>query len=525
MINVSDEQMKIITDIIKKHVSNCKVRAFGSRYKRTNKEYSDLDIAVVGEKKQELKALTDLREAFEESDLPFRVDVLDWHEISPEFRNVIEEGYEVIYTPRVEDSNSSIVEGIKRDWKEVRLGDVIQFNPTETIKKNSMAKKVAMDKLLPFNKTITGFEYTEFTGGTKFRNGDTLLARITPCLENGKTAQVNIFDEDEVGFGSTEFIVLREKPNSTYNDFIFYLAISQDFRSKAIQSMTGTTGRQRVQTDLLQNTMMPVPSLKEQRAIAAVLSALDDKIEVNNQINKRLEEIALTIFKSWFVDFEPFQDGEFEDSELGRIPKGWRTGSIVDLGDVVGGSTPSKAIEDYYTDNGIPWITPKDLSLNYDKFISRGEIDVTEKGLKNSSIRIMPRGTVLFSSRAPIGYIAIAKNDVTTNQGFKSIVPKEKIGTEYTYFYLRSNLEIIESRASGSTFKEVSGSVMKQIPALIPSDEALSEFRVFCNCYFKHQEALEEQNNTLAAIRNALLPRLMSGEIRIPMSSQDDIYI
>ncbi len=268
--------------------------------------------------------------------------------------------------------------------------------------------------------------------------------------------------------------------------------------------------------DMVRNANIALPPIGEQKAIAATLSCLDEKIELNNRINKTLEKMAQAIFKSWFVDFEPFQDGEFEDSELGRIPKGWRVGIVSDLGNVIGGSTPSKACSEYYTDEGIAWITPKDLSVNKNKFISKGLIDITELGLKNSSTKIMPKGTVLFSSRAPIGYLAISKNDVTTNQGFKSVVPYKNTGTAYVYYFLKNNVEIIENRASGSTFKEVSGTIMKQIPALIPDDKTLQEFQKSCNLIFEKQMLLESQNQHLSVIRDALLPKLMSGEIRVP---------
>jgi len=402
-------------------------------------------------------------------------------------------------------------------WAEYKLQDIIRFNPSENISRGEIARKVAMEKLEPFNKTINGYEYAEYRGGTKFRNGDTLFARITPCLENGKTAQVTILDEDEVGFGSTEYIILREIPDKSFNGFIFYLSISPRLRDIAIKSMIGTSGRQRVQQDVLKNTVLPLPELDEQKAIAATLSCLDDKIELNNRINKNLEEIAQAIFKSWFIDFEPFQDGEFVESELGMIPKGWKVGTISDLGEVIGGSTPSKARPDYYTDNGIPWITPKDLSISKDKFISKGQIDITELGFENSGVKKMPRGTVLFSSRAPIGYIAISKNVVTTNQGFKSVVPHSNIGTAYVYFLLKNSIELIENMASGSTFKEISGTGMKRVPGLIPDEHTLLRFQNICDPYFKKQMLLEDQNLHLAKARDTLLPKLMSGEIRVPL--------
>lgn len=193
----------------------------------------------------------------------------------------------------------------------------------------------------------------------------------------------------------------------------------------------------------------------------------------------------------------------------------WRVGTISDLGAIVGGGTPSKAKSEYYTENGIAWITPKDLSIDKSKFITHGENDISELGYRNSSATMMPPGTVLFSSRAPIGYIAIARNEVTTNQGFKSVVPRPEIGTPFVYYFLIHNLPLIESKASGSTFKEVSGSVMKSVAAVIPDDDAIAKFNDFCRPVFEMQEKLEQENRKLATMRDSLLPRLMSGEIDV----------
>lgn len=193
----------------------------------------------------------------------------------------------------------------------------------------------------------------------------------------------------------------------------------------------------------------------------------------------------------------------------------WKLGTIEDLGKVVGGSTPSKAKQEYYTDDGIAWITPKDLSINKSKFINKGSIDITESGFKNSSVQLIPKGTVLFSSRAPIGYIAIADNQLTTNQGFKSIVPFENIGTTYVYCFLKNNIDKIKSVASGSTFKEVSGSVMKSIETIVPNDEVLENFNVICNPIVQTQRNLENENEKLRQIRDMLLPKLMNGQIDV----------
>lgn len=243
-----------------------------------------------------------------------------------------------------------------------------------------------------------------------------------------------------------------------------------------------------------------LPELSIQKRVVEIISTIQKKIANNQELNDNLEQQAQSYFQELFVD---------------NADPEWAIGTISDLGTIVGGSTPSKAKPEYYTESGIAWITPKDLSINKSKFVSHGANDITELGLKNSSAAIMPEGTVLFSSRAPIGYIAIAAGEVTTNQGFKSVVPKPEIATPFVYFFLKNTLPVIEGMASGSTFKEVSGSTMKNVPAVIPDAETLAKFSDFCAPIFAQQRILEEQNQSLATLRDNLLPKLMSGEIDV----------
>ena len=174
------------------------------------------------------------------------------------------------------------------EWKKVPLHKYIEINPKETITKGRLAKKVGMDKLSPFNRDIREWELAEFTGGSKFCNGDTLMARITPCLENGKIAMVDILDKDEIGFGSTEFIVFRAKEGKTTSDFVYYLVCSEFVREPAIKSMVGSSGRQRVQVNVIENLEIKFPPLWQQERIANILKVLDDKISINNKINNNL---------------------------------------------------------------------------------------------------------------------------------------------------------------------------------------------------------------------------------------------
>lgn len=258
-----------------------------------------------------------------------------------------------------------------------------------------------------------------------------------------------------------------------------------------------------------------LPPLDDQRRIASILSSLDRKIELNNKINADLEEMAQAIFKNWFVDFEPFKDGKFVDSELGMIPEGWKVGRLDEIADVVGGSTPSKAKPEYYTQKGIAWLTPKDLSNHPAVYTSRGEIDITEEGYNSTSTKLMPKGTILFTSRAPIGYISIAQNDICTNQGFKSLVPK-KAGTCFLYCFLKYVTPEIENKSTGSTFKEASGSLMKSLQVIMPEQKVFEDFETIVSPLFARIESLEKENSRLSLLRDTLLPRLMSGELEIP---------
>lgn len=173
------------------------------------------------------------------------------------------------------------------EWVEKYLDEIVEINPSESLKKGEVAKKIPMDKLQPNYRDIPDFEFEPYNGGAKFRNKDTIMARITPCLENGKIAQVNILDEGEIGFGSTEFLVFRARNGNDAN-FIYYLISSPIVREPAIKSMVGSSGRQRVQTDVVKKVRIKVPSLCEQEAIAGILKSFDDKISANNMINHNL---------------------------------------------------------------------------------------------------------------------------------------------------------------------------------------------------------------------------------------------
>lgn len=330
-----------------------------------------------------------------------------------------------------------------------------------------------------------------------FQRDDILYSEIRP--QNRRFAYVDFSPIDYIA--STKLMVIRAKKDVVSPKYLYYfLKNSSTVAELQLLAETRSGTFPQITFSEVANLTIPVPSLAVQEVIVQTMQCLEDKITCNEQINDNLEQQAQSYFQELFVD---------------NADPEWAIGTISDLGTVVGGSTPSKAKPEYYTESGIAWITPKDLSINKSKFVSHGENDITELGLKNSSAAIMPEGTVLFSSRAPIGYIAIAAGEVTTNQGFKSVVPKPEIGTPFVYFFLKNTLPVIEGMASGSTFKEVSGSTMKNVPAVIPDAETLAKFSEFCSPIFAQQRILEEQNQSLATLRDNLLPKLMSGEIDV----------
>ena len=316
----------------------------------------------------------------------------------------------------------------------------------------------------------------------------------------GSTGRNYFYDGKDGTFVYAGFLIkFSIDPLKVNPKYIKYYCQSDVYKNWVRSFNTGST-RGNINAQTFGNMEIPLPPREQQDYLVSVLEPLDEKIAINRAINENLERQAQAFFQELFVD---------------NADPEWAIGTINDLGAVVGGSTPSKAKPEYYTETGIAWITPKDLSVNKSKFISHGENDITELGLKNSSATIMPEGTVLFSSRAPIGYIAVAAGEVATNQGFKSIVPKPEIGTAFVYYFLKHNLPIIEGMASGSTFKEVSGSTMKGVPAVIPDTDTIARFNDFCSPIFAQQRILEEQNHSLAALRDNLLPKLMSGEVDV----------
>ena len=370
-----------------------------------------------------------------------------------------------------------------------KLSEIALFNPTETIKKGSLAKKIGMDKLQSFCRDIPDYEIAEFTGGTKFRNGDTIMARITPCLENGKTAKVNVLADDEIGFGSTEYIVFRAIEGITDEDYLYYLVCSPIVREIAIKSMVGSSGRQRVQTDVVKAIEIDLPTLAEQQKIGALLKSLDDKIALNNKINENLQQQALALFTNYY---------EQSNTEVG----------FTDLIQILGGGTP-KTGESTYWNGDIPFFTPKDVGSPY---TLATEKTITENGLSHCNSRLYPVNTVFVTARGTVGKVGLAGVPMAMNQSCYALVGKD-IHQLLVYFYTLKAVDRLKHKASGAVFDAI-------ITRDFETEQVFKLSKGDTDTFIKIAEPMYQsilnnavENQRLIALRDSLLPKLMSGEI------------
>ena len=383
---------------------------------------------------------------------------------------------------------------MKCNWITKKLSEIAIINPRESLGKGVVAKKVPMDKLQPFCRDIPEFVLEEYKGGTKFRKDDTIMARITPCLENGKIAKVSVLSDGEVGFGSTEYIVFRAIDGVSDADFLYYLICSPLVRNPAIKSMVGSSGRQRVQTDVVANLDIELPPIEEQRNIGGLLKAIDDKIELNNKINNNLEQQAKALYKDWFFDFSPF-------STEGNLPDGWHLGTVGDIIQLHDSKrVPLSSSERDKMEKIYPYYGATSLMDYVDNYLFDGIY-----------LLLGEDGTVVDSLGFPI--LQYVYGQFWVNNHAHIITGKEGFSVEELYLFF--SLTNIKSIVTGAVQQKVSQQNLKKVPAIIPSKEALSAFDDLIQPIFAQIRNLRDENAHLADLRDTLLPRLMSGELDI----------
>ena len=409
------------------------------------------------------------------------------------------------------------------EWKKKQLQEIAILKPTETLKKGDIAPNIPMANIKEFQRDVVKIDYGEFRGGTKFRNGDTLLAKITPCLENGKTAFVNCLQEDEIGFGSTEFIVLRAKENIDER-FLYYLSISPEFRKQAISLMEGTSGRKRVNENALKISDFLIPDFEEQKKIANILSAIDDKISLNNQINQELEAMAKTLYDYWFVQFDfPDENGKpykssggkmvYNDQLKREIPEGWGVKKVSEIAKTGSGGTPKSTTAEYYSNGTIPWINSGELNKSI--IISTTNY-ITEFGFEESSAKLFPADSILIAMYgATAGKVSFLAFESSTNQAICAVTLDDNRLKYYFKFFIEDLYSHLVTLSSGSARDNLSQDMIKNLLMINPNDRVIETFFVLVDSYFLQITNNLKQNQELTQLRDWLLPMLMNGQVRV----------
>ncbi len=411
------------------------------------------------------------------------------------------------------------------EWKKYKLSEFIEINPKVTLKSGIQHSFVEMKDLNESQKYVFPSQFKDIKGGARFQNSDTLFARITPCLQNGKICQVQGL-KNSLGFGSTEFLVFRGKDGISYTDFIYYLSRYEVVRKFAEQNMIGTSGRQRVSKDAFANLELFLPDLPTQTAIAEILSSIDDKIELNNKINQELETLAQTLFKQWFIDFEfpndngePYKSsgGEMANSEIGDIPKGWE---VLKFKEIVSKYIDNRGKTPPIEKIGIPLIEVKHMvdngifpTLKTDKYLSEEVYDsflrahLQERDILMSTVGTIGRLNIVSSHQK----YAIAQNVL-------GIRFKHDFVTQlYMFCLMRTKMfnDEIKSRLIETVQSSIKRGDLEKIPVLVPTLSTILKFDILIDDLFGQIKTFTLETLELIKLRDTLLPKLMLGELEI----------
>ena len=476
-IDITAEQRKTVLALLARHLPNTTAWVYGSRVKWTARPESDLDLVVFAKPEQE-RRVSDLREAFEESNLPFRVDLFVWDTVPEQFHKTIEAEH-VVLVEKEEQKTA-------RDWHETTLGGLLSFANG----KSSPRRSDGLPHAVYGSNGIIGF-----SDETNADPNTIVVGRVgTYCGSLHYSNRI---------CWVTDNAIRSTAINRNDAKFLFYL-----LQTLRLNEWRAGSGQPLLNQTILSSIHVAVPDPTEQRAIAHILGTLDDKIELNRRMNQTLEEMARALFKSWFVDFDPvrakatlkhhaatlpqggsdwsvqrarayldrmdpdiaalFPDS-FADSELGPIPAGWEVSTIGEEVAVLGGSTPSTKDRSLWG-GAINWATPKDLSTLSAPVLLETARQISETGLSKISSGLLPRGAVLLSSRAPIGYLVITEIPVAVNQGFIAMRCESRLSNVFVWLWTQANIDTILQNANGSTFQEISKRNFRPLRVAVPED-------------------------------------------------------
>ena len=405
------------------------------------------------------------------------------------------------------------------EWKEYKLGDLYDvhnglskggkffgsgypFLSFKTVFNNYFLPAILPDLVQSNEKEQKGYD---------IKRGDVFVTRTSETPEELGMSSVALKDYPSATYNG---FTKRLRPKNTslvYPEFIGYYLRSSKFRALFYGLASSMSTRASLANGDLLGMRVFLPSYDTQERIANILKSLDDKIEVNKRINDNLEQQAQTLFKSWFVDFEPFRDQPFVESELGMIPEGWKVGSFLDNIYVMPGGTPSTNVDEYWKDGTIPFFSPKDVNGVY---CFETEKNITELGLNNCSSRLYPKDTLFITARGTVGKIALAGVPMAMNQSNYALAAKEGVGKFYLYLLTQTLVSTLLKKANGAVFSAITTKDFNE-PNLIPANNVMDSFEVTVKPFFDKIFQTSEESRRLASLRDTLLPRLMSGELKV----------
>jgi len=533
-IDLTTAQRKMLSDLLRRFLPGVAVWAYGSRVKWTARPNSDLDLVAFTTLAQSPQ-VAEIKDALAESNLPFPVDLHVWDDVPERFREIIRKEYVVVQEAKKPESKASM----PGEWCNITLGQVTDFLSGGTPSKDASQywggtiPWVSAKDMKRFRLDDSEDHVTEdgVANGTKLVPSDTvlLLARGMTLLNDVPICVVKkpmTFNQDVKA--------LRPKPG-VRNEFLPYLLLGNKERLLSLVDLAGH-GTGRLNSDELKVLDVVLPPEPEQRAIAHILGTLDDKIELNRKMNETLETMARALFKSWFVDFDPvrakaegrdpglpkhiadlFPDS-FEDSELGEIPRGWEVKPFADTIEIVGGGTPKTSVAEYW-DGDIPWFSVVDAPTDSDVWVVDTEKKVTRVGVENSSTCVLPVGMTIISARGTVGRIALVGVPMAMNQSCYGLRGRAEAHGFFTYFSTRELVARLQQHAHGSVFDTITRDTLAGVSVVAPAVALIEEFekRVAPVLHRIRMRLLE--TCTLAALRDTLLPKLISGEVRVPPST------
>ena len=542
-IDITPEDRQTVLALLQRHLPGTAAWVYGSRARWTSTPTSDLDLVVFATPEQQPQ-VGDLREAFEESNLPFRVDLFVWDDVPESFRQRIEADRAPLVRQEAGHGRTvRLAATVRRDpdgWRIRRFEELLDEPVRNGIYKSkehhghgvkmvNMGELFAHPRLRAVPMRRVGLSESEIERFSITR-GDLLFARRSLVAEGAGKCSVVLDVDEPTAFESS---IIRARPAAATSDplYLYYFFCSPPglHRLDTIRrqvAVAGITGRD------LSGLEIPAPPLSEQRAIGHVLGTLDDKIEMNRRMNATLEAMARALFRSWFVDFDPVRakmEGRdtglpkeiadlFPDrlvnSELGDIPEGWEVSEIGAEVDAVGGATPSTKEPAYWDGGQHHWATPKDLSKLLSPVLLQTERKITDAGTHKISSGLLPPGTVLLSSRAPIGYLAITEVPTAVNQGFIAMICRKRLPALYVLFWCYENLEYIKDISGGSTFAEISKKAFRPLSVVVPPKTILGVYDDASCSLHECVVSNTREAALLASLRDLVLPKLVAGELR-----------